>query len=66
MLWQSTDEISDASSQSFVDRVIDSEDRAVASLMFSSEFNRELSLFNLIKLMNDEYFTTYLIRWDRK
>ncbi len=66
MLWQSTDEISDASSQSLVDRVVDSEDRAVALMIFSSEFNEELSLFDLIKFMNDEYFTTHLIHLSEK
>ncbi len=66
MLWQSTDKINDASSQSLVDWVVNSEDRAVASLMLSSEFNKELSLFNLIKLMNNEYFTTHLIHLSEK
>ncbi len=66
MLWQSAGEVSDASPQSLVGRVVDSEDRAVASLMLSSEFNEELSLLNLAKPMNDEYFTTHLIRLSEK
>jgi len=66
MLWQSAGEVSDASPHSLVGRAVDSEDRAVTSLMFSSEFNEELSLSNPTKFMNDEYFTTHLIRLSGK
>ena len=62
MLWHSAGEVSDASPQSLVGRAVDPEDRAVAPLMLSSEFNGELGLPNPAKPMNDEYFTTHLIR----
>ena len=62
MLWQSAGEVSHASPQSLVGRVVDSEDRAVALSIFSGEFNGELSLSDPIKPVNDEYFITHLIR----
>ena len=62
MLWQSASEVSDASPQSLLDRAIDLEDRALAPLMFSSEFNGELGLPNPTKPVNDKYLTTHLIR----
>ena len=66
MLWQSAGEVSDASPQSFLARAIDSEDRAVAPLILSSEFSGELGLPNPTEPMNDKYFTTHLIRRGRK
>ncbi|KAL9063417.1 MAG: hypothetical protein Q9161_009487, partial [Pseudevernia consocians] len=58
----SAGEVSDTPHQSLLARAINPEDRAVAPLIFSSEFNGELGLPNPTKPVNNEYFTTHLIR----